>query len=112
MVEVIVTVAFKVWYEDLAQSVQESVYSAVTQLEEKGVSLGFARCSDILGSRYPLRELRIQSGGRPIRVFYAFDPKRQAVLLLGADKTGRKRFYKEMIARAEALWQEYLQEKA
>ena len=84
MVEVIVTVAFRVWYEDLAQSVQASVYSAVTQLEEKGVSLGFPRCSDILGSRYPLRELRIQSGGRPIRVFYAFDPKRQAVLLLGA----------------------------
>ncbi len=111
MVEVVVTVAFRVWYEDLAQSVQASVYSAVTQLEEKGVSLGFPRCSDILGSRYPLRELRIQSGGRPIRVFYAFDPKRQAVLLLGADKTGRKRFYEEMIARAEALWEEYLQEK-
>lgn len=48
----------------------------------------------------------------PIRVFYAFDPKRQAVLLLGADKTGRKRFYEEMIKRAEALWEEYLQEKA
>jgi len=28
--------------------------------------------------------------------------------LLGADKTGRKRFYEEMIARAEALWEEYL----
>ena len=40
------------------------------------------------------------------------DPKRQAVLLLGADKTGRKRFYEEMIAKAEALWEEYLQEKA
>ena len=36
----------------------------------------------------------------------------RAVLLLGADKTGRKRFYEEMIARAEALWEEYLQEKA
>lgn len=108
MTEVIVTGVFKAWYEGLAQSVQESVYAAVAQLEEKGVSLGFPRCSDILGSRYPLRELRIQSGGRPIRVFYAFDPKRQAVLLLGADKTGRKRFYEEMIVKAEALWEEYL----
>ena len=106
--EVIVTVDFQVWYENLGHRVQESVYSAVTQLEEKGVSLGYPRCSDVLGSRYPLRELRIQSGGRPIRVFYAFDPKRQAVLLLGADKTGRKRFYEEMIARAERLWEEYL----
>ena len=109
MVEVIVTVAFKAWYEGLDERRQDSVYAAVTQLEEKGVSLGFPRCSDILGSRYPLRELRIQSGGRPIRVFYAFDPIRQAVLLLGADKTGRKRFYEEMIVKAELLWERYLQ---
>jgi hypothetical protein len=35
-----------------------------------------------------MRELRVQSGGKPIRVFYAFDPRRTAILLLGGDKTG------------------------
>lgn len=108
MTEVIVTMVFKTWYEDLDQRTQDSVYRAVAQLEEKGVALGFPRCSDIIGSRYPLRELRIQSKGRPIRVFYAFDPKRQAVLLLGADKTGQSRFYEDMVGKAEGLWEEYL----
>lgn len=33
-----------------------------------------------------LRELRIQHAGQPHRVLYAFDPKRNAVLLLGGNK--------------------------
>ncbi len=42
-----------------------------------------------------MRELRIQSHGDPIRVFYAFDHRRVAVLLIGSIKTGKeKRFYK------------------
>jgi hypothetical protein len=40
-----------------------------------------------------MRELRIQSHGDPLRVFYAFDPSRSAVLLIGGNKTGKeKRF--------------------
>jgi hypothetical protein len=57
-----------------------------------------------------LRELRIQSAGRPLRVLYVFDPKRQAVLLIGGDKTGNDRFYQEMIPRAESIWEAYLRE--
>jgi hypothetical protein len=59
-------------------------------------------------ARIDLRELRIQSAGRPLRAFYAFDPVRQAVLLTGGDKTGNDRFYQKMIAEAAALWSEYL----
>lgn len=43
-----------------------------------------------------------------MRILYAFDPKRQAVLLLGGDKTGNDRFYEEMVPGAEKLWSEYL----
>jgi hypothetical protein len=57
-----------------------------------------------------LRELRIQSRGRPLRVFYAFDPLRQAVLLLGGDKTGDDRFYVSMVPRVEAIWVQYLRD--
>jgi len=41
------------------------------------------------------RELRLQSMARPLRIFHAFDPRRQAVLLIGGDKTGvsNKLFY-------------------
>lgn len=54
--------------------------------------------------------LRIQSGGRPLRVLYAFDPKRQAVLLLGGDKTGDTNFYLREVKRAEEIWGRYLKE--
>jgi hypothetical protein len=41
-------------------------------------------------------------------VFYAFSPRRNALLILGGDKAGDNRFYRRMIARAEALWAAYL----
>src|SRR5260370_824591 len=69
--------------------------------EAKGVTLGYPHTSAIKGASVALRELRVQSGGKPIRILYAFDPKRQAVLILGGDKTGDDRFYAEMVPRAE-----------
>lgn len=55
-----------------------------------------------------MRELRIQSGGKPFRVFYAFDPRRMAILLIGGDKTGDKRFYDRMIPVADDLYDVHL----
>lgn len=57
-----------------------------------------------------MRELRIQSGGRPLRVFYAFDPRRTAILLIGGDQTGDDRFYAEYVPRADNLYDEYIEE--
>jgi len=110
MVEVVATDEFADWYQDLSQSDAMAVARNVGLLEARGTTLGHPRSSAIKGSRYPLRELRIQSGGRPLRVFYAFDPKRQAVLLLGGDKTGDNRFYEKFVPRAESIWEMYLTE--
>jgi hypothetical protein len=41
---------------------------------------------------------------------YGFDVERQAVLLIGGDKTGKDRFYEVMIPKAERLWKQYLAE--
>ncbi len=57
-----------------------------------------------------MRELRIQSGGRPFRVLYAFDPRRASILLIGGDKTGNDRFYEEYVPIADALYDEHLRE--
>lgn len=57
-----------------------------------------------------MRELRVQSGRRPLRIFYDFDPRRAAILLIGGDKTGDKRFYKRMIPIADRLYHEYIEE--
>ncbi|WP_245312980.1 type II toxin-antitoxin system RelE/ParE family toxin [Bradyrhizobium macuxiense] len=55
-----------------------------------------------------MRELRVQSGGKPIRVFYAFDPRRAAILLIGEDKTGNDRFYDDMIPVSDKLYDVYI----
>ena len=82
----------------------------VDVLEQLGVAVPFPYSSALLGSERALRELRIQSKGKPLRIAYAFDPERQAVVLLGADKTGDKRFYEWFIPEAERLWKRYLAE--
>ena len=38
-----------------------------------------------------MRELRAQVGGDPLRMVYAFDPRRTAILLAAGDKTGDDR---------------------
>ena len=80
-------------------------------LEKRGINLGYPYSSKINRSKHSqMRELRIQSKGKPIRIFYAFDPKRDAILLIGGDKTGDKRFYKRMIPIADRLYDTYLEE--
>ena len=78
---------------------------------ESGAKRRFPHSSGIEGSKHShMRELRIQSAGKPIRVFYAFDPLRSAILLIGGDKTGKNRFYAEHIPIADNLYDEHLEE--
>jgi hypothetical protein len=107
MVEVEGTEEFEPWFLALADKEADAIARVVGLLEEKGVAVGFPYSSDIKASQV-LRELRVQSGGHPLRVFYAFDPMRRAVLLLGGDKTGDERFYGKFVPRAEQTWAEYL----
>lgn len=107
MVEVEGTEEFEAWFLALTDKDAEAVARVVGLLEEKGVALGFPHTSEIKGSQ-ALRELRVQSGEHPLRVFYAFDSLRRAVLLLGGDKTGDNRFYETFAPRAERIWAEYL----
>jgi len=55
-----------------------------------------------------MRELRVQHQGRPYRVFYAFDPRRMAILLIGGDKTGDDGFYDRIVPIADRLYDEHL----
>ena len=73
MTEVITTDEFRDWYQTLARSDAGAVYRVVSVLEEKGPTLPFPYSSAIANSRHAFRELRVQSGGHPLRVFYVFD---------------------------------------
>jgi hypothetical protein len=102
---------FDSWWQILTENQQDDVVSVVQLLEERGTQLSFPYSSGVNGSKHShMRELRIQSGGDPIRVFYAFDPRRVAILLIGGDKTGNKRFYEEYIPIADKLYDQYLNE--
>ena len=102
---------FRDWYLGLSNAEADSVTISVERLEQLGVALPFPHSSEIRGSTYALRELRIAAGHSPLRVFYAFDPRRKAVLLLGGSKAGNKRFYRDFVPRAEATWERYLEKE-
>lgn len=102
---------FGEWWRSLNEGEQEDVAAVVALLEARGPQLPFPFSSGVEGSRHGhMRELRVQSGGKPLRIFYAFDPRRTAILLIGGNKTGDERFYERMIPRADKLYDEYLGE--
>ena len=102
---------FGAWWDTLTGAEQVSMDAHVRKLEQRGPNLPFPYSSGVKGSRHAhMRELRVQSGGKPLRVFYAFDPRRMAILLIGGDKTGDKRFYDRMIPVADDLYDEHLVE--
>lgn len=97
------------WWTNLTESEQESIASSVGLLEEKGPNLGFPHSSGIGGSKHShMRELRIQHEGRPYRILYAFDPRRNAILLIGGDKTGNDRWYDVYVPVADRLYDTHL----
>ena len=106
---VLFTDEFERWWDSLNIGEQESVTYSVDLLARLGVGLKFPHCSGVSGSRYPhMRELRIQHQGRPYRVLYAFDPKRNAVLPIGGDKPGNERWYETSVPLADGLYEWHL----
>lgn len=111
MTEVIATDEFVAWFEELGEPTKEVVERMVKLLEMAGVTLGFPHSSAIKGTESPLRELRFKSSGHALRILYAFDPQRDAVLIIGGDKTGDHRFYEKILPWAEKIWLKYLAEQ-
>ena len=111
-----VTDEYAAWFtklikDDLGSAVQ--VAQAVAALREEGPSLGRPLVDRIKGSRiHHLKELRPGSRGRSeIRIIFAFDPARSALLLLGGDKAGNwQRWYRDNIPLAEQLYLDYTAE--
>lgn len=66
------------------------------------------------GQDQELKELRPGSSGTSeIRILFAFDPWRSAILLIAGDKAGRwNRWYGDAIPKAEQLYAIYLKERA
>ena len=57
-----------------------------------------------------MKELRFTADDGVWRVAFAFDPARKGIVLVAADKAGvaQKRFYKALIAKADARFSDHL----
>ncbi|QGH29590.1 type II toxin-antitoxin system RelE/ParE family toxin [Kluyvera intermedia] len=104
------TDGFDNWFSTLCATDRASVLALLIVLWEKGPGLPRLYADRIKGSCYSnMKELRVQSQGDPIRVFFAFDPYRTGILLCAGNKVGNeKRFYNQMIAVADREFTDYL----
>jgi hypothetical protein len=100
---------FEQWYAALHADEQERVNIVVAKLEEAGPTLSRPAADTIAGSRHAnMKELRVNNP--PLRIFFAFNPRRTAILLVGGDKTNDPFFYDRMIPIADDLLDEHLRE--
>lgn len=111
MSEVVYTDEFGEWFESLEPNARADIDIVIGLLAETGVALCFPHSSSIEESNYALRELRPKQGRSPLRIIYAFDPMRDAVLIIGGNKGQEHKFYKRIVKKAEGIWQQYLDEQ-
>ena len=106
--EVECTDEFVGWYDGLADADVRRVNRAVEMLERHGPALTRPLVDTVKGSRHAnMKELR--PPGEQLRIFFAFDPRRTAILLIGGNKRHRwVEFYAEMIPVADDLYDVHL----
>jgi hypothetical protein len=109
MWEVVTTGEFRDWWSGLPAESREAIWHDVRVLEIEGPRARRPVVDSVKGSRHAnLKELRTRVGPNQYRVFFAFDPSRRAVLLIGGDKSGDARFYERMIRLADHLYDRHI----
>ena len=99
------------WLLGLDEDTYAQVVAALEVLSERGPMLGRPLVNTLTGARHSnMKELRPGSRGRSeLRVLFAFDPRRVAVLLVGGDKAGQwKKWYTENIPVVDDFYDEHL----
>ena len=102
---------FEQEFDALNPSIQDECFSRLKLLESFGPSLGRPHVDTLKGSRHVnMKELRFVADNGVWRLAFAFDPKRQAILLVCGDKSGssEKRFYRLLIKKADKRFDEHL----
>jgi hypothetical protein len=98
---------------NLEREVRNKLAATAKLLEVDGPQLGRPHVDTLNGAKHPnMKELRFAAAGGAWRVAFAFDPARQAILLVAGDKAGgsEDRFYKRLIATADARYARHLQQ--
>jgi len=97
----------------LPADVQTALAAKARLLEHFGPALGRQNVDTLAGSKHTnMKELRFDAAGGVWRAAFAFDPSRQAVILVAGDKAGvnQRRFYRALIAAADQRLDGYLEQ--
>lgn len=98
-------------FDELSVEVQDELSAHAILLEKFGPQLGRPFVDTLKGSKHSnMKELRFKADRGVWRVAFAYDPKRQAILLIAGNKSGvsETRFYKELIRKADERFSKYL----
>lgn len=115
--EVEYTDEFEAWWVSLTEEEQIELDAKIHLLQQQGPVLPRPHSDVIVTSKHAnMKELR----GRVVsprhraelRVLYAFDPRRAAILLIGGDKTGNPKWYEAYVPIADQLFDDRLKQLA
>ncbi len=111
--QVIFYPVFQQEFSSYSETVQDEISTLIILLRKYGPQLKRPHADTLNDSRYTnMKELRFRADGGVWRVAFAFDPERQAVLLVAGDKSGgsEKRFYRQLIRKADERFDDYLEQ--
>ena len=100
------------WLKAVDDDTYDQIGAAIEVLAEHGPGLGRPLVDSIVGSRHKnMKELRPGSSGRSeLRILFAFDPRRRAILLLAGDKQGAwAKWYRKNLSVADDRYDEHLE---
>jgi hypothetical protein len=102
-------VLFAEWLDTLSEGLRRKILAHSELLVRFGPNLGRPKVDTVEGSSYPnMKELRVQYKGGPWRILFAFDPDCRAILLIGGNKGGDKRWYTKNIPIADERFRRHL----
>jgi hypothetical protein len=106
--EIMLSKQVRGWYAALPERERVEINKTIGAIRESGPALRRPLVGTISGSHHHnMREAR--SVGGNLRVLFAFDPRRRAVMLVGGDKTGQwKQWYRSAIPQADRTFTQYL----
>ena len=107
--EIVIHPIVRQWLDSLRRSDYEKVFTALEALEEQGPNLGRPFADQVKNSRYKnMKELRPR--GKNLRLLFAFDPNRKAIILVAGDKTNNWiKWYEQNIPIADQRFSEHLE---
>ncbi len=110
--EIILCDEFEIEFADFDEKLQDELLAHLIVLRKFGPALGRPLVDSLKQSKSGnMKELRFSFDKQPHRYFFAFDPERRAIILVGGSKANDKKFYKKLIPIADERFRNHLKKQ-